>query len=232
MTTSNTIIAIDLGTGNSCVSVFENGTYRVIENAEGTRTTPSIVTYTDSEVLVGAAAKRQAITNPDNTIYEVKRLIGRKFNDPELQKNLKHLSYKVVEADNGDAWVQIGDKKMSPQQVSADILRKMKKTAEEYLGHEVSRAIITVPAYFNDTQRQATKDAGTIAGLTVERIINEPTASCLAFGEDKDIKTDKKVVIVDAGSGTTDVSIIEIAKVDGDTQYEVIATAGDSQLGG
>jgi molecular chaperone DnaK len=228
----DTTIAIDLGTGNSCVAVFENGAYKVIENAEGTRTTPSIVTYTDSEVLVGAAAKRQAVTNPLSTIYEVKRLIGRKFSDPEVQKHIKHLSYKVVESANGDAWVEVNGKQLSPQQVSAEILRKMKKTAEDYLGYTVTKAIITVPAYFNDSQRQATKDAGTIAGLSVERIINEPTAASLAFGVDKDFKTDRKVVITDAGSGTFDVSIIDIAIVDGETTFEVLATSGDHSLGG
>ena len=193
-------IGIDLGTGNSCVAVFENGAYKVIENSEGTRTTPSIVSYTDSEVLVGASAKRLAVTSPKNTIYEVKRLIGRKFKDAEVQESIKHLAYDVVEAENGDAWVEVNGKKLSPQQVSAEILRKMKKTAEDYLGYEVSNAVITVPAYFNDSQRQATKDAGTIAGLEVLRIINEPTAGALAFGVDKAEKHDRKIAIFDAGS--------------------------------
>ena len=227
-----TVIGIDLGTGVSCVSVFDNGSYKIIENSEGSRTTPSIVTYTDTEILVGAAAKRQAITNPTNTIYEVKRLIGRKFNDAEVQNNIKSIPYKIIEADNGDAWVEINGKKLSPQQVSAEILRKMKSTAEEYLGYEVSEAVITVPAYFNNEQRQATKDAGTIAGLNVLRIINEPTAGALAFGLDKQSSKDRKVVIWDTGSGTHDISIIEIANIDGEQQFEVLSTNGDTHLGG
>lgn len=228
----NAVIGIDLGTGNSCVAIFENGAYKVIENSEGTRTTPSIVTYTDGEILVGASAKRQAVTNPKNTIYEVKRLIGRKFTDKEVQKDIKLVPYDIVESDNGDAWVQIGDQKLAPPQVSAEILRKMKTTAEDYLGYEVTKAVITVPAYFNDSQRQATKDAGTIAGLEVLRIINEPTAAALAFGVDKTLKSDYKIVVVDAGSGTTDISIIEIADINGEKQIEVLATSGDSHLGG
>lgn len=225
-------IGIDLGTGVSCVAVFENDTYKIIENSEGSRTTPSIVTYTDTEILVGAAAKRQAITNPTNTIYEVKRLIGRKFTDPEVQNSIKSLPYKVIPAENGDAWVEVEGKKLSPQQVSAEILRKMKKTAEDYLGYEVTSAVITVPAYFNDAQRAATKDAGRIAGLTVERIINEPTAGSLAFGLDKQSSADRKVVIWDTGSGTHDISVIEIANVEGEQQFEVLSTNGDTHLGG
>jgi molecular chaperone DnaK len=225
-------IGIDLGTGVSCVAVFENGTYKIIENSEGSRTTPSIVTYADNEILVGAAAKRQAVTNPTNTIYEVKRLIGRKFKDPEVQNSIKTLPYKVVEAENGDAWVEVNGVRLSPQQVSAEILRKMKKTAEEYLGYEVTNAVITVPAYFNDAQRAATKDSGRIAGLTVDRIINEPTAGSLAFGLDKQSTIDKKVLIWDTGSGTHDISVIEIANVDGEQQFEVLSTNGDTHLGG
>jgi molecular chaperone DnaK len=225
-------IGIDLGTGVSCVAVFENGTYKIIENSEGSRTTPSIVTYADNEILVGAAAKRQAVTNPTNTIYEVKRLIGRKFKDPEVQNSIKTLPYKVVEAENGDAWVEVNGVRLSPQQVSAEILRKMKKTAEEYLGYEVTNAVITVPAYFNDVQRAATKDSGRIAGLTVDRIINEPTAGSLAFGLDKQSTIDKKVLIWDTGSGTHDISVIEIANVDGEQQFEVLSTNGDTHLGG
>ena len=227
-----TTIGIDLGTGVSCVSVYENGTYKIIENAEGSRTTPSIVTYTDTEILVGSAAKRQAITNPTNTIYEVKRLIGRKFKDTEVQSSIKTLPYKVVEAENGDAWVEINGKAVSPQQISADILRKMKKTAEDYLGYEVTNAVVTVPAYFNDSQRAATKDAGTIAGLSIDRIINEPTAGALAFGLDKQDKNDRKIVIWDTGSGTHDISVIEISNVEGDHQFEVLSTNGDTHLGG
>jgi len=191
----NTVIGIDLGTGVSCVSIYENGTYKIIENSEGSRTTPSIVTYTESEILVGASAKRQAVTNPTNTIYEVKRLIGRKFKDLEVQKTLKTTPYKIIEAENGDAWVEVNGTQMSPQQVSADILRKMKSTAEAYLGYEVTDAVITVPAYFNDAQRTSTKDAGRIAGLNVLRIINEPTAGSLAFGLDKQLSKDKKILI-------------------------------------
>ena len=227
-----TVIGIDLGTGVSCVSIYENGTYKIIENSEGSRTTPSIVTYTESEILVGASAKRQAVTNPTNTIYEVKRLIGRKFKDPEVQKTLKTTPYKIIEAENGDAWVEVNGKQMSPQQVSADILRKMKSTAEAYLGYEVTDAVITVPAYFNDAQRTSTKDAGRIAGLNVLRIINEPTAGSLAFGLDKQLSKDKKILIWDTGSGTHDISIIEISTIDGEQQYEVLSTNGDTHLGG
>jgi molecular chaperone DnaK len=228
----NAVLGIDLGTSTSCVAIFENGAYKVIENSEGTRTTPSIVTYTDDEILVGASAKRQAVTNPKNTIYEVKRLIGRKFKDKEVQKDIKLVPYDIIEADNGDAWVKVNEQKLAPPQVSAEILRKMKKTAEEYLGYEVNRAVITVPAYFNDSQRQATKDAGTIAGLEVLRIINEPTAAALAFGVDKISKTDIKVAVFDTGGGTHDISIIEIADVNGEKQIEVLSTNGDSFLGG
>ena len=227
-----TVIGIDLGTGVSCVSVFENGTYKIIENSEGSRTTPSIVTYTDTEILVGAAAKRQAVTNPTNTIFEVKRLIGRKFKDPEVQNIIKTIPYKIIEAENGDAWVEVNGKQLSPQQVSADILRKMKSTAEDYLGYEVTDAVITCPAYFNDQQRTATKDAGRIAGLNVLRIINEPTAGSLAFGVDKKLSQDKKIVIWDTGSGTHDISVIEIADIDGEQQFEVLSTNGDTHLGG
>lgn len=193
------VIGIDLGTVNSCVSIFEHGSYRIIENNEGSRTTPSIVTYLDNEVIVGAAAKRQAITNPANTVYEIKRLIGRKFADDDVQKSKNTLPYEIIEASNGDAWVKVNGKEISPQQVSAEILRKMKQTAESYLGYPVTDAVITVPAYFNDSQRQATKDAGTIAGLNVLRIINEPTSSALAFGLDKPSSKDNKVLIVDCG---------------------------------
>ena len=227
------IIGIDLGTTNSCVSVMEGNTPRVIENSEGARTTPSIVAYQeDGEVLVGASAKRQAVTNPRNTLYAVKRLIGRKFTEKEVQKDIGLMPYKIVAADNGDAWIQVRDKKMSAQQVSADILRKMKKTAEDYLGEPVTEAVITVPAYFNDAQRQATKDAGRIAGLDVKRIINEPTAAALAFGLDKQEKGDRKIAVYDLGGGTFDVSIIEIADVDGEKQFEVLSTNGDTFLGG
>ena len=227
-----TVIGIDLGTGVSCVSVFENGTYKIIENSEGSRTTPSVVTYTDTEILVGAAAKRQAVTNPTNTIYEVKRLIGRKFKDPEVQNTIKTTPYKIIEAENGDAWIDVNGKQLSPQQISADILRKMKATAEDYLGYEVYDAVITCPAYFNDSQRQATKDAGKIAGLNVLRIINEPTAGSLAFGMDKQVSQDKKIVIWDTGSGTHDISIIDISIIDGEQQFEVLSTNGDTHLGG
>jgi molecular chaperone DnaK len=227
------IIGIDLGTTNSCVSVMEGNTPRVIENSEGARTTPSIVAYQeDGEVLVGASAKRQAVTNPRNTLYAVKRLIGRKFSEKEVQKDIDLMPYKIVNADNGDAWVEVRGKKMSAQQVSADILRKMKKTAEDYLGEPVTEAVITVPAYFNDAQRQATKDAGRIAGLDVKRIINEPTAAALAFGLDKQDKGDRKIAVYDLGGGTFDVSIIEIADVDGEKQFEVLSTNGDTFLGG
>ena len=227
------IIGIDLGTTNSCVSVMEGNTPRVIENSEGARTTPSIVAYQeDGEVLVGASAKRQAVTNPRNTLYAVKRLIGRKFAEKEVQKDINLMPYAIVAADNGDAWVEVRGKKMSAQQVSADILRKMKKTAEDYLGEPVTEAVITVPAYFNDAQRQATKDAGRIAGLDVKRIINEPTAAALAFGMDKQEKGDRKIAVYDLGGGTFDVSIIEIADVDGEKQFEVLSTNGDTFLGG
>ncbi len=227
------IIGIDLGTTNSCVSIIEGNTPRVIENSEGARTTPSIVAYQeDGEVLVGASAKRQAVTNPRNTLYAVKRLIGRKFTEKEVQKDINLMPYKIVTADNGDAWVEVHGKQISAQQVSADILRKMKKTAEDYLGEEVTEAVITVPAYFNDAQRQATKDAGRIAGLEVKRIINEPTAAALAFGLDKTGKGDRKIAVYDLGGGTFDVSIIEIADVDGEMQFEVLSTNGDTFLGG
>jgi len=227
------IIGIDLGTTNSCVSVMEGNTTRVIENSEGARTTPSIVAYQeDGEVLVGASAKRQAVTNPKNTLYAIKRLIGRKFTEKEVQKDINLMPYSIVAADNGDAWVEVRGKKISAQQVSADILRKMKKTAEDYLGEAVTEAVITVPAYFNDAQRQATKDAGRIAGLEVKRIINEPTAAALAFGLDKSEKGDRKIAVYDLGGGTFDVSIIEIADVDGEKQFEVLSTNGDTFLGG
>ena len=227
------IIGIDLGTTNSCVSVIEGNVPKVIENAEGARTTPSIVAYqADGEVLVGASAKRQAVTNPKNTLYAVKRLIGRKFTEKEVQKDISLMPYKIVAADNGDAWVEAQGKAISAQQVSADILRKMKKTAEDYLGEAVTEAVITVPAYFNDAQRQATKDAGRIAGLDVKRIINEPTAAALAFGMDKMEKGDRKIAVYDLGGGMFDVSIIEIADVDGEKQFEVLSTNGDTFLGG
>lgn len=227
------IIGIDLGTTNSCVAVMEGNVPRVIENSEGARTTPSVVAYLENgEVLVGASAKRQAVTNPKNTLYAVKRLIGRKFTEKEVQKDIDLMPYKIVAADNGDAWIEVHGKKMSPQQVSADILRKMKKTAEDYLGEPVTEAVITVPAYFNDAQRQATKDAGRIAGLDVKRIINEPTAAALAFGMDKQEKGDRKLGVYDLGGGTFDISIIEIADVDGEKQFEVLSTNGDTFLGG
>jgi molecular chaperone DnaK len=227
------IIGIDLGTTNSCVSIMEGNTPKVIENAEGARTTPSVVAYQeDGEVLVGASAKRQAVTNPKNTLYAVKRLIGRKFVEKEVQKDIDLMPYKIAAADNGDAWVEVRGKQISAQQVSADILRKMKKTAEDYLGEAVTEAVITVPAYFNDAQRQATKDAGRIAGLDVKRIINEPTAAALAFGLDKNEKGDRKIAVYDLGGGTFDVSIIEIADVDGEKQFEVLSTNGDTFLGG
>ncbi len=227
------IIGIDLGTTNSCVAVMEGGKPKVIENAEGSRTTPSIVAYMeDGEVLVGAPAKRQAVTNPRNTVYAVKRLIGRKFEEKEVQKDIGLMPYKIVKADNGDAWVEIRGKKIAPQEISAQILRKMKKTAEDYLGEEVTEAVITVPAYFNDSQRQATKDAGRIAGLEVKRIINEPTAAALAFGLDKAGRKDMKIAVYDLGGGTFDISIIEIADVEGEKQFEVLATNGDTFLGG
>jgi molecular chaperone DnaK len=227
------IIGIDLGTTNSCVAIMEGNTPKVIENAEGARTTPSIIAYQeDGEVLVGASAKRQSVTNPKNTLYAVKRLIGRKFTEKEVQKDIDLMPYKIAAADNGDAWVEVRGNRMAPQQVSADILRKMKKTAEDYLGEEVTDAVITVPAYFNDAQRQATKDAGRIAGLDVKRIINEPTAAALAFGLDKNEKGDRKIAVYDLGGGTFDVSIIEIADVDGEKQFEVLSTNGDTFLGG
>jgi len=226
------IIGIDLGTTNSCVSVLEGGKPRVIENAEGGRTTPSIVAYTDdNEILVGQSAKRQAVTNPQNTLFAVKRLIGRRFGDDVVQKDIKMVPYKIVKAESGDAWVQVNDDKMAPPQISAEVLRKMKKTAEEYLGEAVTEAVITVPAYFNDSQRQATKDAGKIAGLEVKRIINEPTAAALAYGMDK-AQGDRTVAVYDLGGGTFDISIIEIAEVDGEHQFEVLATNGDTFLGG
>lgn len=226
------IIGIDLGTTNSCVSVLEGGKARVIENSEGGRTTPSIVAYTDDgEVLVGQSAKRQAVTNPTNTLFAVKRLIGRRFEDDVVQKDIKMVPYSIVKADNGDAWVKVKDNAMAPPQVSAEVLRKMKKTAEEFLGEPVTEAVITVPAYFNDSQRQATKDAGKIAGLEVKRIINEPTAAALAYGMDK-AQGDRTVAVYDLGGGTFDISVIEIAEVDGEHQFEVLATNGDTFLGG
>jgi molecular chaperone DnaK len=227
------IIGIDLGTTNSCVSVMEGGQPKVIENSEGARTTPSVIAYQeDGEILVGAPAKRQAVTNPKNTIYAAKRLIGRKFDEKEVQKDISLMPYEIIRADNGDAWVGTRDKKLAPPQISAEVLRKMKKTAEDYLGEEVTEAVITVPAYFNDAQRQATKDAGRIAGLDVKRIINEPTAAALAFGLDKTDKGDRKIAVYDLGGGTFDVSIIEIADVDGEKQFEVLSTNGDTFLGG
>src|SRR5881396_4279887 len=223
------IIGIDLGTTNSCVAIMEGGQPKVIENSEGARTTPSIVAYLeDGEILVGAPAKRQAVTNAKNTIFAVKRLIGRRFEEKEVQKDINLMPYKIARADNGDAWVEVRGKKIAPQQVSAEILRKMKKTAEDYLGEEVTEAVITVPAYFNDSQRQATKDAGKIAGLEVKRIINEPTAAALAFGLDKGGKTDEKIAVYDLGGGTFDVSILEL----GDGVFEVKSTNGDTHLGG
>src|ERR1700751_5626988 len=226
------IIGIDLGTTNSCVSIMENGQPKVIENAEGARTTPSIVAYQeDGEILVGAPAKRQAVTNAKNTVFAVKRLIGRKFDEKEVQKDIGLMPYQIVNADNGDAWVEIRGKKVAPQQISAEVLRKMKKTAEDYLGEEVTEAVITTPAYFNDSQRQATKDAGRIAGLDVKRIINEPTAAALAFGLDKK-EGDRKIAVYDLGGGTFDISIIEIAAVEGEHQFEVLSTNGDTFLGG
>ena len=227
------VIGIDLGTTNSCLAISENGQTKVIENAEGARTTPSIVAYVDGgEILVGAPAKRQAVTNPKNTIYAVKRLIGRRFEDAEVQKDIDKLPFEIVKAPNGDAWVKVQDKELSPPQVSAEILRKMKQAAEAHLGETVSEAVITVPAYFNDSQRQSTKDAGRIAGLEVKRIINEPTAAALAFGMDKAAQGDRKIAVYDLGGGTFDISIIEIADVDGDKQFEVLATNGDTFLGG
>lgn len=226
------IIGIDLGTTNSCVAILENGSVKVIENAEGARTTPSIIAYTnDGETLVGQSAKRQAVTNPHNTLYAVKRLIGRRFEEDVVQKDIKMVPYKIAKADNGDAWVEVKGQKMAPPQISAEVLKKMKKTAEDYLGEPVTEAVITVPAYFNDSQRQATKDAGRIAGLDVKRIINEPTAAALAYGMDK-AKGDHTVIVYDLGGGTFDVSVIEIAEVDGEHQFEVLATNGDTFLGG
>ncbi len=226
------IIGIDLGTTNSCVAIMEGGKPKVIENSEGARTTPSIVAYMeDGEILVGAPAKRQAVTNPKNTLSAIKRLIGRKFEEKEVQKDIALMPYKIVKADNGDAWVEIRGKKIAPPEVSAQVLRKMKKTAEDYLGEEVTEAVITVPAYFNDSQRQATKDAGRIAGLEVKRIINEPTAAALAFGLDKK-EGDRKIAVYDLGGGTFDISIIEIAEVEGEHQFEVLSTNGDTFLGG
>jgi molecular chaperone DnaK len=226
------VIGIDLGTTNSCVAIIENGTTKVIENSEGARTTPSIIAYTNDEILVGATAKRQAVTNPKNTIYAAKRLIGRKFKEQAVQKDIDLMPFEIVEASNGDAWVKVNDKELAPPQISAEVLRKMKKTAEDYLGYEVTQAVITVPAYFNDSQRQATKDAGKIAGLEVLRIINEPTAAALAYGVDKQDKRDRKIAVYDLGGGTFDVSIIEIANVDGEKQIEVLSTNGDTFLGG
>ena len=225
------IIGIDLGTTNSCVAVMENGAAKVIENSEGDRTTPSIIAFTGDEVLVGQSAKRQAVTNPENTLFAIKRLIGRKFTDKEVQKDIAMVPYKIVKADNGDAWVEAHGKKMAPPEISARVLMKMKKTAEDYLGEPVTEAVITVPAYFNDSQRQATKDAGKIAGLEVKRIINEPTAAALAFGMDKK-EGDAIVAVYDLGGGTFDVSIIEIADIDGEHQIEVLSTNGDTFLGG
>src|SRR3954469_12659142 len=227
------IIGIDLGTTNSCVAIMEGGKPKVIENSEGARTTPSVVAYADDgEILVGAPAKRQAVTNAKNTVYAIKRLIGRKFEDKEVQKDIKLVPYSIARHENGDAWVEVRGKKIAPSQVSAEVLRKMKKTAEDYLGEEVTEAVITVPAYFNDSQRQATKDAGRIAGLDVKRIINEPTAAALAFGLDKQSKGDNKIAVYDLGGGTFDISIIEIADVEGEKQFEVLSTNGDTFLGG
>src|SRR5262252_5169341 len=225
-------IGIDLGTTNSVVAIMEGGKPRVIENSEGDRTTPSIVAFTkDGEVLVGQPAKRQAVTNPQNTLFAIKRLIGRKFDDDVVQRDIKMVPYKIVKADNGDAWVEVQGKKMAPPEISARVLQKMKKTAEDYLGETVKDAVITVPAYFNDSQRQATKDAGRIAGLEVKRIINEPTAAALAYGLDKQ-GGDRKIAVYDLGGGTFDISIIEVADVDGERQFEVLATNGDTFLGG
>jgi len=227
------VIGIDLGTTNSCVSVMEGDKPRIIENSEGSRTTPSIIAYMeDGEILIGAPAKRQAVTNPKSTVYAVKRLIGRRYEDDEVQKDIELMPFEIVKAENGDAWVSVRDEKLAPPQVSAEVLRKMKKTAEDYLGQDVSEAVITVPAYFNDAQRQATKDAGKIAGLEVKRIINEPTAAALAFGLDKTDKKDRKIAVYDLGGGTFDISIIEIADVDGEKQFEVLSTNGDTFLGG
>lgn len=226
------VIGIDLGTTNSCVAVMEGDQPKVIENAEGMRTTPSVVAYADKEVLVGQSAKRQAVTNPDNTLFAIKRLIGRRYDEDAVQKDISLVPYKIIKADNSDAWVEVNGKKLAPQEVSAQILMKLKKDAEAYLGEPVTEAVITVPAYFNDSQRQATKDAGRIAGLEVKRIINEPTAAALSYGLDKENSKDQKVVVYDLGGGTFDVSIIEIADVDGEKQFEVLATSGDTFLGG
>jgi len=227
------IIGIDLGTTNSCVAIMEGNSVKVIENSEGARTTPSIIAYMeDGEILVGAPAKRQSVTNPKNTLYAVKRLIGRRFEEKEVQKDIGLMPYKIMKADNGDAWIEVREQKLAPPQISAEVLRKMKKTAEDYLGEPVTEAVITVPAYFNDSQRQATKDAGRIAGLEVKRIINEPTAAALAFGLDKNEKGDRKIAVYDLGGGTFDISIIEIADVDGEKQFEVLSTNGDTFLGG
>ena len=226
------IIGIDLGTTNSCVAVLEGKEPRIIENSEGDRTTPSVVGYSnDDEVLVGQSAKRQAVTNPENTLFAVKRLIGRQFEDDVVQRDIKMVPYKIVKAENGDAWVEVKGQKMAPPQISAQVLGKMKKTAEDYLGESVTEAVITVPAYFNDSQRQATKDAGKIAGLEVKRIINEPTAAALAYGMDKAVG-DSTIAVYDLGGGTFDISIIEIADVDGEKQFEVLSTNGDTFLGG
>jgi molecular chaperone DnaK len=226
------VIGIDLGTTNSCIAIMEGGKQQVIENAEGSPTTPSVVAYTDNETLVGQPAKRQSVTNPETTLFAIKRLIGRRYDEDAVQKDIKLVPYKIIKADNGDAWVEIKGKKLSPQQISAQVLMKLKKDAEAYLGEPVTEAVITVPAYFNDSQRQATKDAGRIAGLEVKRIINEPTAAALAYGMDKTGKQDQKIVVYDLGGGTFDVSIIEIAEVDGEKQFEVLATNGDTFLGG
>jgi len=227
------VIGIDLGTTNSCVAVMDGDQAKVIENSEGDRTTPSVVAFSKEEerTLVGQSAKRQAVSNPENTISAIKRLIGRKFDDKVVKKDLDKVSYKIIKAKNGDAWVMANDKETAPQAISAEILRKMKETAEAYLGEKVSEAVITVPAYFNDSQRQATKDAGKIAGLEVKRIINEPTAAALAYGLDKK-RSDRKIAVYDLGGGTFDISIIEIADVDGENQFEVLATNGDTFLGG
>ena len=226
------IIGIDLGTTNSCVAVLEDGKARIIENSEGDRTTPSIVAFTkDDEVLVGQSAKRQAVTNPKNTLFAIKRLIGRKFKDKVVQRDIDMVPYTIAEADNGDAWVEANTKKMAPPEISARVLMKMKKTAEDFLGEEVTEAVVTVPAYFNDSQRQATKDAGKIAGLEVKRIINEPTAAALAYGMDKK-RGDSTIVVYDLGGGTFDISVIEIADIEGEHQFEVLSTNGDTFLGG
>jgi molecular chaperone DnaK len=232
MSYTSRILGIDLGTTNSCVAIVENGIPKIIENSEGARTTPSVVAYTTDEILVGATAKRQAVTNPKNTIYAAKRLIGRKFKEQDVQKDIDLMPYEIMESNNGDAWVRVNDKELAPPQISAEVLRKMKKTAEDYLGTTVTQAVITVPAYFNDQQRQATKDAGQIAGLEVLRIINEPTAAALAYGVDKKDNKDRKVAVYDLGGGTFDVSIIEIANVEDDKQIEVLSTNGDTFLGG